>query len=314
MYKKLITSGITISLLTLSSTNILLAKDNKIDEKTFSQGADLNINQINQTKEILDVDNNYKRYKVNSDDVQKYTGKHYETIFSSTAIEPKKFGHGVDVKIVTPENITDVTKEQYMNAAITSGIQDANIRVGAVEQTLGYGALSGIYKAYEEQGNALNEQDIKNADEEMQQLSDISKNNNEQGFSDEALNNAIAEMKQQIAKEKSDNTNINEQDVKKIVDDKLNENGLNKVLSDNQVNTIYNIMNNVSNSKVINQDPKAYEQQAKNLSNDIKDKAGGLVDKAKEMNTEENRNLLQKIWDTIVNFIKTLINWVLSLF
>ncbi|MEN2448629.1 DUF1002 domain-containing protein [Bacillus sp. JR_15] len=313
MYKKLLASGLTTSILILGS-HVANAEDNQIDDKTFTQGADLDKQQEQETKKLLGVDSNAKNYKIDSNDVQHYTGKWYDTIYSSTYIEPKSIRHGVDIEIVTPDNITNVTKEQYRNAAITAGIQDANIKVGAVVETLGYGALSGIYKAYEEEGNALDEQDIKNADEEMKELSDISNNNNEDGYSDEALNHSVAEMKQEIAQEKSNDKSLSEQDVKKIVDDKLRENGLNKVLSDNQVNSIYNIMNNVSNSKVMNQDPKAYEQQAKKLSSDIKDKAGGLIDKAKGLNTEENRNILQKIWDTIVDFFKSLINWILSLF
>ncbi|EVV08277.1 hypothetical protein U173_02727, partial [Staphylococcus aureus F54452] len=61
-------------------------------------------------------------------------------------------------------------------------------------------------------------------------------------------------------------------------------------------------------------DPKAYEKQAKNLASNIKDKAGNLLDKAKELNTEENRNFLQKIWDSIIEFFKKIINWLLSWF
>lgn len=313
MYKKLLASGLTTSILILGS-HVANAEDNQIEDKTFTQGADLDKQQEQETKKLLDVDSNAKNYKIDSDDVQHYTGKWYDTIYSSTYIEPKKFRHGVDVEIVTPDNITDVSKEQYRNAAITAGIQDANIKVGAVVETLGYGALSGIYKAYEKEGNALNEQDIKNADDEMKELSSISKNNNEEEFSDEALNNSVAEMKQEIAKEKANDNNLSRQDVENIVDDKLKENGLNKVLSDNQINSIYNIMNNVSNSKVLNQDPKAYEQQAKKLSSDIKDKAGGLIEKAKGLNTEENRNILQKIWDAIVDFVNWLVNLIKSLF
>ncbi|MEO4400470.1 DUF1002 domain-containing protein [Staphylococcus aureus] len=313
MYKKLLASGLTTSILILGS-HVANAEDNQIEDKTFTQGADLDKQQEQETKKLLDVDSNAKNYKIDSEDVQHYTGKWYDTIYSSTYIEPKKFRHGVDVEIVTPDNITDVSKEQYRNAAITAGIQDANIKVGAVVETLGYGALSGIYKAYEKEGNALNEQDIKNADDEMKELSSISKNNNEEEFSDEALNNSVAEMKQEIAKEKANDNNLSRQDVENIVDDKLKENGLNKVLSDNQINSIYNIMNNVSNSKVLNQDPKAYEQQAKKLSSDIKDKAGGLIEKAKGLNTEENRNILQKIWDAIVDFVNWLINLIKSLF
>ncbi|HCV9160591.1 DUF1002 domain-containing protein [Staphylococcus epidermidis] len=313
MYKKLLASGLTTSILILGS-HVANAEDNQIEDKTFTQGADLDKQQEQETKKLLDVDSNAKNYKIDSEDVQHYTGKWYDTIYSSTYIEPKKFRHGVDVEIVTPDNITDVSKEQYRNAAITAGIQDANIKVGAVVETLGYGALSGIYKAYEKEGNALNEQDIKNADDEMKELSSISKNNNEEEFSDEALNNSVAEMKQEIAKEKANDNNLSRQDVENIVDDKLKENGLNKVLSDNQINSIYNIMNNVSNSKVLNQDPKAYEQQAKKLSSDIKDKAGGLIEKAKGLNTEENRNILQKIWDAIVDFVNWLVNLIKSLF
>ena len=313
MYKKILASGLTVSMLLVGLSNAN-AEENQITEKTLTEGADLNQQQEKQTRDLFDVNSNVRTYKVDSEDVQHYTGKWYDTIYSSTYIEPKKFRHGVDVEIVTPDNITDVSKEQYRNAAITAGIQDANIKVGAVVETLGYGALSGIYKAYEKVGNALNEQDIKNADDEMKQLSSISKNNNEEEFSDEALNNSVAEMKQEIAKEKANDNNLSRQDVENIVDDKLKENGLNKVLSDNQINSIYNIMNNVSNSKVLNQDPKAYEQQAKKLSSDIKDKAGGLIEKAKGLNTEENRNILQKIWDAIVDFVNWLVNLIKSLF
>ncbi|GAB5760343.1 hypothetical protein JMUB7525_27260 [Staphylococcus aureus] len=39
-----------------------------------------------------------------------------------------------------------------------------------------------------------------------------------------------------------------------------------------------------------------------------------MLDKAKELNTEENRNFLQKIWDSIVEFFKKIINWLLSWF
>ena len=313
MYKKILASGLTVSMLLVGLSNAN-AEENQITEKTLTEGADLNQQQEKQTRDLFDVNSNVRTYKVDSEDVQHYTGKWYDTIYSSTYIEPKKFRHGVDVEIVTPDNITDVSKEQYRNAAITAGIQDANIKVGAVVETLGYGALSGIYKAYEKEGNALNEQDIKNADDEMKQLSSISKNNNEEEFSDEALNNSVAEMKQEIAKEKANDNNLSRQDVENIVDDKLKENGLNKVLSDNQINSIYNIMNNVSNSKVLNQDPKAYEQQAKKLSSDIKDKAGGLIEKAKGLNTEENRNILQKICDAIVDFVNWLVNLIKSLF
>ncbi len=149
----------------------------------------------------------------------------------------------------------------------------------------------------------------------MNDLALISEQNKGQkGYSDEALNNAIAEMKKEIASEKQDGKNLTREDINKIVNNVLKENGLNKILSDNQINVVNNIVVNVSNSEILNKDPKSYEKQAKDLVSNIKDKAGNLLDKAKELNTEENRNFLQRIWYTIVDFFKKIINWFLSWF
>lgn len=149
----------------------------------------------------------------------------------------------------------------------------------------------------------------------MDELASISEENqNQDGYSDEALNHTVAETKQEIAKQKQENGDLSEEEVKNIVDEKLKSNGLNKVLNDNQINTINNIMVNVSDSKVMNNDPKAFEKQAKDLSNSIKDKAGDLIDKAKGLNTDKNRNFLQKIWDAIVEFIMSIVNAIKSFF
>ncbi|MEC6083930.1 DUF1002 domain-containing protein, partial [Staphylococcus aureus] len=83
MYKKLIASGLTLSMMAVSTSGLAKAEENQIEQKTFTQGADLNINQLNETKNVLGVDGDYQRYKIDSEDVQKYTGKYYDTIFSS---------------------------------------------------------------------------------------------------------------------------------------------------------------------------------------------------------------------------------------
>ena len=314
MYKKLLISGVAAAILTTSVIqNAEAANEYKPKEDIFIQGADLNQKQLDETKDLLGVDNDVTTYKVDYNDVIRYTGTEYDFIHSSAYIKPKTFGRGVDVEIETPENITRITREQYMNAAITAGIQDATIKIAAIDPVTGEGALTGIYKAYEAQGNTLNQKDIQHAHQEMNDLANISEANaQKEGYSDEALNQAIADMKSQIAEAKQNNQQINQTTVTNIVNQTIHEKHLNKILSDNDIAIIQNLMMNVTQSDVINQDPKAYQKQANALKKDIQKQASDKLDELKKLNTEESRNFLQKIWDAIVEFFTSLYHWLVS--
>ncbi|PTF57015.1 DUF1002 domain-containing protein [Staphylococcus chromogenes] len=314
MYKKLLISGVAAAILTTSVIqNAEAANEYKPKEDIFIQGADLNQKQLDETKDLLGVDNDVTTYKVDYNDVIRYIGTEYDFIHSSAYIQPKTFGRGVDVEIETPENITRITREQYMNAAITAGIQDATIKIAAIDPVTGEGALTGIYKAYEAQGNTLNQKDIQHAHQEMNDLANISEANaQKEGYSDEALNQAIADMKSQIAEAKQNNQQINQTTVTNIVNQTIHENHLNKILSDNDIAIIQNLMMNVAQSDVINQDPKAYQKQANALKKDIQKQASDKLDELKKLNTEESRNFLQKIWDAIVEFFTSLYHWLVS--
>lgn len=219
------------------------------------------------------------------------------------------------MKIDTPDNITKVTSEQYQNAAITAGIKNAEIHIASVEPVTGEGALAGIYKAYEEKGNDLNAEDIQNSNQEIDDLGTISEENEgKDGYSDEALNASIADIKEQLAdiKQKQDKQ-ITQQQVEDTVNKVLDERGLSEILTDNQIQIINNNMVNVANSNALSSDPKAFKQNAKDILKNIEKNSDDLLDKAKDLNTEENRNLLQKIWDTIVNIIQAIIQFFSNL-
>lgn len=321
MKKVIGTVATTILSLSLTS-NVSLAEENNNEEKpelkedVITYGGDLNQSQKEDVKEKLGAKDSYKSVDISLSDVSKYTGVNYDHIYSSSVIEPKSFGSGVDVEIVTPDNITKVTEAQYTNAAISAGIQNAKIKVAStVEPTTGDGALTGIVKAYAEEGNELNPEDVKNANQEMSDLSDINEQNKgKDGYNDAAMNNAVADMKEQIADEKSNNDEVSEDKVRSIVDDVLKEKGLDKVIDDNQRNTIYNIMVNVSNSNALANDPDGFKKQIGDYKGQLEKKSGDLIDKVKDLNTEDNRNFLMKIWDAIVDFFQKLIQSILNLF
>lgn len=292
----------------------------ELKKDVITYGGNLNKNQKDEVKEKLGADDSDKAIDVTLEDVKNFTGVQYDHIYSSSLIEPKSFGKGVDVEIVTPDYITKITKEQYTNAAISAGIQNAKIRVAStVEPTTGDGALTGIVKAYAKEGADLSESDAKNANKEMSDLATISEENkNEEGYSDAVMNNAVAEMKSQVAQEKKDNGNVSEDKVRSIVDDVLKDKGIDDVINDNQRNTIYNILINVSQSNVLNNNPKAFMKQLDKYKGQLEKNHGDLIDKAKEkagsLNTEENRNLLQKIGDFIMQILNAIVDFFKSLF
>lgn len=320
--KKTVTS-LAVATLLLSASGVVKAADNNKnwDEPVFIKGADLEGQDLQQTEDDLGVEDNYETYSVNVNDVSNYipSSSNLSYIYSSATIEHKKWGKGVDVKIDTPNNITKVTSEQYQNAAITAGIKNAEIHIASVDQVTGEGALAGIYKAYEEKGNDLNTEDIQNSNQEMNDLGTISEENKgKDGYSDEALNASIADIKEQLADIKQNqDKQTTQQQVEDIVNKVLDERGLSEILSNNQIQMINNNMVNVANSNALTSDPKAFKQNAKDVLKKIEKNSDGLLnkakDKAKDLNTEENRNLLQRIWDGIVEIIQSIIQFFSNL-
>lgn len=320
--KKAITS-LAVATLLLSASGVVKAAENKEDwdEPVFIKGADLEGQDLQQTENDLGVDDNYETYNVNVNDVSNYipNSSNLSYIYSSATIEHKKWGKGVDVKIDTPDNITKVTSEQYQNAAITAGIKNAEIHIASVDQVTGEGALAGIYKVYEEKGNNLNAEDIQNSNQEMNDLGRISEENKgKDGYSDEALNASIADIKEQLADIKQNqDKQITQQQVEDTVNKVLDERGLSEILSENQIQMINNNMVNVANSNALTSDPKAFKQNAKDVLKNIEKNSDDLLnkakDKAKDLNTEENRNLLQRIWDGIVEIIQSIIQFFSNL-
>ncbi|MGV3273960.1 DUF1002 domain-containing protein [Staphylococcus sp. 11261D007BR] len=314
MHRKLLKSSLVLAgLMVALSPSVMAADAFKPKEEIFLKGADLNDEQLKETKAELKVDDDVTTYDVSSTDVVRYTGTEYDYIHSSAVIIPNKIMRGVDVEIETPDMITRITKEQYMNAAITAGIQDAKIKIASIDPVSGEGALSGIYKAYEEQGQTLNQQDIQNAHTEMNELAQISENHtNQDTFSDEALNEAIADMKEQIAEATENNQQINDVTINQLVNQTLNEKGLNTILNDEEVAMIQKMMMNVAESEVIQQDPEAFKKQAKDIVSQIRKESGDQLDRLKEFDTSDERNFLQKLWDAIVAFLKQLWYWLTS--
>ncbi|WP_225420373.1 DUF1002 domain-containing protein [Lapidilactobacillus bayanensis] len=231
-------------------------------------------------------------------------------VWSSAMVQKTSSGSGINVKILNyngQNNVTTITADQYKNAAVTAGVTDANIYVTSATPIDGSGALAGVYAAFAENGSTLNQSQVTAAQNEMSTLSDITEaNKDKSGYSDAQLNNAVAEAKKEMAAKGSDVTN---NQITTIVNNQIENNNLTNVITNNQKTEIINMLIKIRDSGAL--DSASFKNQAAKVANNIQNGAKDIFSK---LNTEENRNLLQKIGAAIGNFFTSLFKQIQSWF
>ncbi|MCH4169842.1 MAG: DUF1002 domain-containing protein [Lactobacillus sp.] len=259
------------------------------------------------TKNLNDT-SNYKTITVTGATLVKYlnpsgsTFTNSSSVWSSAAVEKTSSGSGINVTILNyngKNNITTITADQYKNAALTAGVSDANIYVTSAVPIDGSGALAGVYAAFDQSGNGLNQQQINAAQDELGTLSDINQaNKGKDGYSDAQLNNAVTGAKSDMAKA---GTNVSVGQITTIVNNQLTKNNIQNVINNNQKQQIINLLVKVRDSGALNS--SNFKAQAQKLSDSIVADAKNIFNK---FNTQENRNFFQKIWDNVVNFFHSI--------
>ena len=140
------------------ATNVFAIDTSVIDEKwgkpTVVYGGGLTNDQIQSTRDLFDIEdtNNVYETSVDANDLYNYlgiAGGDTSSLISSVMVQKQDAGKGVKVKIITEDNITKITSNQYANAAITAGVSDVEIDVASVSKVTGESALTGVYKALE---------------------------------------------------------------------------------------------------------------------------------------------------------------------
>lgn len=218
----------------VSFTNKNTAKADDDTTPVVTLGSSLTSSQKQGTINTLTQSLNgasYKTITVTGSDLVKYLNPSGETfttssgVWSSAMIQKTSSGSGINVKILDyngSNNITTITANQYKNAALTAGITDANIYITSATPIDGSGALAGIYAAYAQSGNTLNQSQVNAAQSELNTLSSITQDNkNKDGYSDAQLNNAVAGAKADMAKYGS---NITNNQITTIVNNQLEKN------------------------------------------------------------------------------------------
>lgn len=277
-------------------------------QPTFVYGGSLSDGEIKETEKLLGIKNpdNVNSVKVTYDDLLKYIGgdpKAKSNMISSVLVQKERQGKGVHVLIETPDNITEVTKEQYRNASITAGVEDATIMVGAVRKVTGESALTGIYKAFEVNGETLDTDRMKAAQEELEVVNEINQSNEgKDNYSSPQLDNAIVEVKSQLSELKNKNQKTpTKEEITVIINQAIEQNNLQNIISQDQINKLVVYFQTYVQTGAI--DSKQVQEELSKLSKDLMGKATEVYDKAQQSG----------VIDQIVGFFRSIIDGFVNL-
>lgn len=283
---------------------------------TVTVGKNLSSGQRKETIAILTQEisgQNYTTLTVTGNDLVKYlnpSGDNFTTtsgVWSSALIVKTDSEPGIRVKIL-PYNgqttITTITADQYKNAALTAGIENADIYITSPVAIDGSGALAGIYAAYADKGKKLNQDQINAAQDEINTLSSINQNNrNKSNFSDAKLNRAIVGAKKDMAQKGG---TLSDDQIRDIINNQIKINHLGNTINNNQINEIVKLLEEVQGSGSLKN--KSFVGNAQALSHDFQNIKNKILKSQNNSNVSHNNNFLNDLWNQIVGFFNKLFN------
>lgn len=241
-------------------------------------GSNLSDAELESVKKSLEVEKEaeVEEIFVDGNDLVTYIkdGDSKARMYSSAKITRQDAGKGLVIKIVTEDNITQVTGDMYANAMLTAGIEDAIVEVAAPKKVTGHSALVGIYKAYEVSGETL---DTDRTDVANDELNLATKFSEDAGIDSDKVSELLTEIKKQIA-EKNPAT---KEEIEQIVSEQLEK--LNIELSPADRQLLIDLMDKIRSLDI---DFGKLSTQLSDMSDKIKDKLGdvdpGFWEKVKE--------------------------------
>ena len=250
-----------------------------------------------QLNSVMGVDSSFKKLTATASDYAKYIGNGTTTdaaMISSVAIAPTDPGSGVKVNIKKyngQSNITEVTAQQYAMVAQMAGVTDITIVVTANRAVSGESALTGVYKAFEEDGHQLNSQNTAAANSVLDATQDAIDANKDDSSYPGKLMAAVGDTSKQIAQQKQSSGELaTKADIQEMLNKALEKRGIADQTTTTQQEKIAGALVNFQNSPI---------------------SSGNLMNKAKNWaNSEAGKETVKQAQNWLTRFI----NWVKSWF
>ncbi|NQD67578.1 DUF1002 domain-containing protein [Bacillus haikouensis] len=306
--KKLISLVLT-SLLLIGLVHPAAASDNNSDKKSINEKFGVPIVVYGETLTAEQKKNVQKQLGLNeNDDVEEFTAtgedlvKYIEgenrnaRMFSSAKIIRQEKGKGLNVEIVTPENITEVSESMYANALLTAGVENANVEVASPVKVSGHSALTGIYKAYDVSGEKLDSVRMEVANEELNVATELAEDS---GIDKEKVSELLTEIKKEIAEQDP----ATKEEVEKIVEEKLQS--MNIELSPEDRQLLIDLFDKIRSLDI---DFDNVQQQLQDLTEDIQTTIKDIV------NDESFGQKVSDFFTGLIDAIADLFKSIKSLF
>ena len=286
MYKKFFSMFLLLFLFVANFTISSFA-DVAVGDSIISFGADLSESEKDSILKEFNPPENVQEIVTTNAEEHKYLGgvvpasKIGNFAISSVMITYTEKGSGL--KVDTSDKITYITDESYINALITAGVEDADIKVTSPRNASGTAALTGIMKAYEvSSGEVIDDSIKKAANEEMIRTVEIG----EVIGNDKAVE-LFNKIKQEIAKQNPKTT----EEVRDIIINIANNYNIN--LTDEQIEQLVSLFDKM----------RSLDIDWNRVSNQIED----IGNKATEfLSSEEGKGFLENLR----LFFKALLEWL----
>ena len=202
--------------------------------------------------------------------------------YSCSYIQPTNSG-GIYVQTA---NLNYVTNYMLYNALQTAGVKNCNLVVTAPFEVSGTGALTGVFMAYESQGQQLDDSKEKVATEELVTTAQLG-----EAYGD-GVAEVISDVKDEVVSKDGD---LSDDDIREIIRKAAEKKGI--TLSDEDLDKIMQL---VKRLQELNYDPDTF---AATLS-DFESKLDEVTKKAESSG----------FFEAIGNFFKSIGDWIAGLF
>ncbi|GAB3048459.1 DUF1002 domain-containing protein [Virgibacillus ainsalahensis] len=259
-------------------------------------GDKLTEDQRTQVRELVDVSDSdaIEEHNVTGEDYANFiNGNPNANMYSSAKITLEDEGAGLTVNIVTPDNITEVTNDMYANALLTAGVENATVDVASPVAVTGHSALTGIYKAYDVEGEELDKERMELANDELNVATDLAE---KEGMSQESVSELLTEIKQMIAEQNP----ATREEVEQIVQEELQNLEISLSEADRQM-----LVDLFDRMRDLNIDFEQVRGQLEDIASNVKDKMD-------ELGLDEG--FWQKVATFFSEFFQSLSNFFRGLF
>lgn len=261
---------------------------NEDDTTIVTLGANLNQEERATVLSLLDLTEgdleNCTVLEVTNQDEHTYLDDYLDAsvigtrALSSIKLNKTEPGDGIEVDT---KNINYCTKEMYVNALATAGIEDADVVVVGPFDISGTAALVGVMKAYEEMTGEEIPEEVKDAaTDELVTTGELSEVIGDK----EKATELIGYIKKQVVSQDL----ASDDEIAEVVKDAAEQ--MDITLTDDQVKDIVSMMKKISKLDI---DPEKLQKQAQ-----------GIYDKIQDLNidTEKAKGFLEKI----IEFFKSI--------